>query len=342
MPDALVSTSNARTVKLWHEKLFRDWPKKSFFGQRFMSPGNDNIIKVFEDLTKKQGDNITCGIRMRNTEGFLATGTKVDGNEERLTTFTDSVSVDEKNFGIIEDSMITKQRLFYDVSSTMYESLTEQAAENIDLEYFKALDSQNTTCIYETAGTLSATATLATATAAVTAADKLNPELLTKVKPMLMTGFNRAQSPIEPVNINGIMYWVALVHPDALADLENDSTFIQGRQWALERGKDNPIFNGAWSVWNQFIIYAHENIAIGTNAGAVPYARCHILGKSALIHAWAKKPTIEKKKPAYEEQETGWGFFSIFGVKKTQFNSKDYGAANLIVARGSYSDITYS
>lgn len=307
-----------------------------------MSDENDNIVRVSEDLTKAKGDNITVGIRMRNKDGFLTSGTKVDTNEGRLSSFTDSVSVDEKNFGIVSDSIITEQRAYYDIRKELHDTLVTQAAENIDKEFFTALDSQNTTIAYQVSGVFALSATLSTATAAVTANDKLTPEFLTKIKPGLFTGFNEAQSYIEPISIDGQDMWLVLVHPDVLADLENDSTFLQSRQVALERGKDNPIFTGAWAVWNQFIIYAHQNVQIGTNASSVSYARCHVLGKSALILAWAKKPTIEKKKPPYETQETGFGFFSTFGVKKTQFNSKDYGCINLVVARGSYSDVTYS
>lgn len=342
MTDAYISSSNARTQKLWDRQLFMDWPKKSFFGKRFLSNGFDNIVRVKEDLTKNKGDAITVGIRMRNKDGFLPSGTKVDTNEGRLSTFTDQVVVDEKNFGIVNDSIITEQRAYYDVREEMHDTLVTQAAENIDREFFTALDAANTTCAYQVAGSFALSSTLATAVAAVTTSDKLSPEFLTKIKPGLFTGFNEAQSYIEPIMIDGQEMWVVLVHPDVLADLENDSTFLQSRQVALERGKENPIFTGAWAIWNQFIIYAHQNVGIGTNASSVPYARCHVLGKGSLIQAWAKKPTIEKKKPPYDTQEMGFGFFSTFGVKKTQFNGKDYGAMNLIVARGSYSDVTYS
>ena len=343
MTDAYIGTTNARAQKLWSARLAIDWPKKSFFAPRFKSTDKfENIIVAKEDLTRSKGDAITVGISAKLNNDFLASGQKVDGNEDRLTTFTDQVVVDECNAGIVEDSMITEQRAFYNMSEEMYSILTTKTAEAFDKKYFTALDSQNTTVVYNNQGTFSATATLATATSAVTAADTLTPQLLTNVKPALISGFAGRQPFIEPVMIDGMAFWVVIAHPDVLASLENDSTFLQGRQFALERGKDNPIFSGAFTVWNQFIVFAHQNIATGTNNSSIPYAQCHILGKGALVEAWAKKPVVEKKKPAYDQQEHGWGMFSLFGVKKTQFNSKDYGSVNLVVARKAISDITYS
>jgi N4-gp56 family major capsid protein len=342
MSDLNMGTSDSRTAKIWHKKLNMDVYKDSFFTSKFISKSGDGIIQEFEDLTKAKGDKITIGIVARGDDGYLPSGTKVDGNEEDLITFNDDVTVDEKNFGIANSSMISEQRAFYDMPDTMYNSLTQRAAEKMDKEYFTALDTTNTICLYKTAGTLTATSTIATAVNAVTAADKISPETLTDIKPMLVTGFNRRVYPVKPVRVDGQYFWVVLVHSDALSDWENDTTIQQARREALNRGKDNPIFTGAWAVWNQFIIFAHENIGIGSNTSSIPYAKCHILGQGALASAWAKRPTVEAKKPAYTSQEKGWGYFSIFGVIKPQYNAYDFGSVNLVVARRALSNITIS
>ena len=341
----IVNSGDARSIKLWDEKLFRDWPKQSFFGSRFLSEKGDNLVKVQMDLTKKRGESITVGIRVRGGAGYLPSGEKVDKNERSLSSFTDVVPVDAKNFGIKTDDIMTEQRSFIDYRKELQPAAIEDQAEYMDLEFFKALDAANTTVAYPSAltGGFSLTSTLGTATAAVTAAGKLSPELLTYIKPGLITGFNRKQPPIQPVLSEGGMKWfIVLVHPDVLADLENDPTFIQGRQVALEKGKTNPLFTGAWAAWNGFIIYAHENVGIGTNASSVPYAKCHILGMNSLVLAWAKKPVLENKNVAYKNEEMAVGSFSTFGIKKTQFNSKDYGAVNLVVARTALSDKAYA
>jgi len=343
MSDFNLATGDAKTAKAWHAKLKMDVYKESFFTSTFISASEDGVVQDFKDLSKGKGDNITFGIVARGTDGFLPSGTKVDSNEEDLVTFTDSVSIDEKNFGIANSSMISDQRAFYDMPDAMYNALIQRAAEKVDLEYFTALDTTNTIVMYEEAGAQKATSTIATATAAVTEADKLNPEMLTKIKPGLITGFNRTIYPIKPVKVKGKKYFIVLVHPDALADLENDTTFLAARREALARSEENPIFTGAWAVWNGFVIHAHENIAIGTDStSGVSWAKCHILGQGALASAWGLMPTVEAKNSAYKKQEQGWGYFSIWGVKKPQYDGYDYGSINLVVARTAYSDITIS
>ena len=343
MSDSNIGTSDDKTAKAWHAKLKMDVYKEAYFTSRFISTSEDGVVQDYKDLSKGKGDSITFGIVARGTDGFLPSGTKVDDNEEDLVTFNDKVLVDEKNFGIANSSMISSQRAFYNMPDAMYNALIQRAAEKVDLEYFTALDTTNTIVMYEEAGAQKATATIATATAAVTAADKLNPEFLTKIKPALLTGFARKTYPVKPVKVDGRKYWIVLVHPDALADLENDSTFLSARREALARSKDNPIFTGAWAIWNGFVIHAHENIAIGTDSSSgVSWAKCHILGQGAIASAWALSPTVEAKNSAYKQQEQGWGYFSIWGVKKPQYDGYDYGSINLVVARTAYSDITIS
>jgi len=342
MADAPISTGNARTAKLWLAQLFIDTPKSSFFGKSFWSTKQDNLIYVDEQLMNKAGDEVTVGVRQRMDTGYLPSGTKVDGNEGRITTFTDSFLVDNKNFGIVSDDPLSEQRAFYNMLEEDRKALIEQAAENMDQEFFNALDSTNTTSVYLEGDVVKATSTLATATEAVTAADKLSPELLTILRAQAMTGFNRRQTPLMPIRVDGENFFILLTHNDALADLENDSTYLAGQREAMERGKTNPLFRGAKSVWRGIIIFAHENISIGTNTSSVSYVQSHLLGQNALSIVFAKKPTIEKKKPAYDNEEHGWGHFSIFGVSKLQFNSKDYGAITVVTSRSKLSDIAIS
>jgi hypothetical protein len=50
------------------------------------------------------------------------------------------------------------------------------------------------------------------------------------------------------------------------------------------------------------------------------------------------EPRIVQKNVAYNIEEQAWGVFAIGGIKKPQFNSKDYGSASFIVARPQLTD----
>ena len=342
------STSSAETKKLWSEALFRDTAKKSYF-DKFTGDGSNNVVQMKADLTKDKGDQIYFFIRHRTTSGFLASGTPVEGNEQNMSTADDSVTVDEKNFGVKDGGMIKRQRAFYDTDSEMFQALTDQGAENVDQEHFTALDSQNTTVFYKVSGVFTITATLATATAAITATDTLDADFINTFRPWLVTGGNRSQAPIRPIKVDGRDYYILLVHPDVTSDLKKDATFHAAQREALERSKSNPIFSGALGVWDGIIIHEHENIALATNGGLgtnVPYAKCHVLGAQSLMIGWAQKPDVVPDKFSYG-QIHGLAWLSMFGIAKPQFTNaagttKDYGSVNVILARTQISDKSYS
>jgi hypothetical protein len=125
-----------------------------------------------------------------------------------------------------------------------------------------------------------------------------------------------------------------------LADLENNTSFLQARREAETRGKDNPIFTGAYAIWNGVVIHAHENVTTGTTGGTggnVPYTQSYILGERALVAGFAKYPEIVQETFSYG-QEHGYASLAMFGLEKPQFNSMDYGSVCVVTARTQISD----
>ena len=296
MGDIPIGTSDARTQKLWEEMLLIDTPKAQFFNEGTQSRNGDSIVYVSDRLGSQKGDVVTLGIRQRLNRGWLPSGVKVDGNEYNLKTIVDTVSVTDKQFGITSNDRLSEQRAFYNMPKEDRAAIIDNAAEATDQDFFTALDATNTHTIYKDAGDIKATATVATAQNAVTAVDRLTPELLTQLYAIASTGFNRRRTPLMPLRIDGQKYFVLLTHPDGLAELENDTTFLAGQREAMQRGADNPLFLRAKSVWRNIIIMSHENVTIGTGTIA-PYVRSHLLGANALGYAWAQKPIIEAKTP---------------------------------------------
>jgi N4-gp56 family major capsid protein len=304
-----------------------------------MLPGS--VIQNLDGLKAQKGISQTYGLCPRIGKGFIASGALLSGNEYRTSDYTDTVTVEELKMGVIEDSMLEKQAAFYDVVAAQYNAIVEAAAEAVDLKYFDATFLSPTTTAYYQAGALKITATKATAVAAVTAVDLVDPEFFTRIKPMLMTGFNRAQTPIQPININGKNYWVVLLSPDAISDLECDTTYQNAMKEAQVRGSENPLFTGASAIWNQFVFHSHENVPIGTNSGSIAYTEGAIFGQHALTRAFALELYIREKRVEYEGEQTGIGIFGMGAIKKAVFNSKDYGMVNLALARTALADKAY-
>ena len=340
-----VPSGSTQAKEIWDEQLWRDSQKQTFFS-KFSSELGNSIVYEKKELTKSQGELIRFGLRARMASGYLPSGTDVRGNEGKLSVYMDAVTVDEKNFGIIDNGMITRQRAFYDMDSSSKQVLIDQTAENLDREHFTALDATNTNIMYLANGVATRTSTLSTAKTALTATDVLDPEFITKIKTWAKT--NRVNGiPLQPVMVGGKPYFVLLVHPDQLADLEIDSTFAQARREADLRGKENPIFTGAYAVWNGVIIHDHENITIGTNAGAganVAYAQSYLLGERALCLGWAKMPTVVAEEVSFG-QKHAFASLSMFGIKKPQFTvpgtstTTDFGSIVVMTARTNVSGL---
>ena len=335
MGKTFIPAGSDAAKKIWDEKIWREAKKMSFF-DKFTSATGSSVVYEKNELEKTKGDVIAFGLRARLDKGYLPSGTPVEGNESALNTYMDAVTVDEKNFGVRDGGMIVRQRAFFDMDAEAKAALQDQQAENLDYEFFKALTLTNTSVLYEDAGVFKRTATVATAQNAVTTADLLNPEFISKAKNWALT--NRvSQVPLKPIKIDGRNYLVLLCHPDQLTDLELDTTFAQARREAEVRGKDNPLFSGAYAIWNGVVIHAHEDVTVGTGT-ITTFGRSYLLGERALCVGYAKTPTIVSDTFSYG-QENGYASLAMFGVKKPQFNSMDYGSVCLVTARTNVSGV---
>jgi N4-gp56 family major capsid protein len=231
-------------------------------------------------------------------------------------------------------------RASFDMPAESRTALLNWGAEKIDSLCFTALDASPTKLIYSTSGTITGTTTEATAKAAITASDKLTPSMVSALRVWAKTGGGRGQIPIRPVKINGRDYYVLIVYPDVLYDWKTNSTVQQSYREAMQRGSDNPLFTTASYVWDDVIIHESEWITTGTDGGgaSVPYAKCQLLGAQALQAAFGERPSIVEDSEDYEE-DWFYAWRMTFKVQKAKFNSKDYGALCLYVARSNMSGL---
>lgn len=329
------ATSDALTKKAWEEKLFRDTVKMSYFS-KFMGSSSDGMVQVNEKLSKDKGDNITFGIRMRLQGAGVNSGQALEGNEEKLQTYSFNVSLEEYAHAVRDRGPLDRQRAMFSIDEESQDALKGWGAEKIDSLCFTTLFASASKIFYrdQAAGAISSTATAATAKSALGANSLITPALISAVKAWANTGGNRAQTPLRPIRINGKNYFVLLIHPDAMYDIKNNSDFAQARREALQRGNDNPIFSGSEAIWDGVVIHEHENCPIATDggSGAVAWTKGALLGAQALVWAWGKRPNVVAKEFDYG-REHGYAWSMISAAGKPSFNSKDYGSVQLYLAR---------
>lgn len=333
MAKTAFATGNALTKKAWDESLFRDTVKDSFFN-KFMGSTADNIVQTNEKLSKDKGDKVTFGIRMRLSGNGVTSGQILEGNEEALTTYSDDVTLEEYAHGVRDRGPLDRQRAMFSIDEESVAALKGWGSEKIDNLIFKALETSPSKVFYKTP-TLTSTTTLATATTAVTAADsKITPALISYAKTYAMTGGNRTQTPLRPIKIDGKAHYLLLIHPNVMFDLQQDSTFAQAIREAEVRGKENPLFSGAFAIWDGVVIHTHESAPFYTNGGAggaVPYCHGQLLGAQAVMWAWGKRPEVKSEQFDYG-REHGYAWSFIAGTDTPTFNSLRYGAVSVVVS----------
>lgn len=343
MAKTAVATGDNLTRKLWDRKLFIDIQKESYF-TKFENTEGTSFVHVKTDLEKVKGDNITFGIRMRLGKPFIVDG-QSEGNEHAITTHDFNVSLHKYRVPVRDDGELTRKRAIWDVEKESRAAIVEDAAEKLDELKFTVLGTSLTRNFYCSALTASlhtsASPTVAKAglTAAGPTSCDITPELISFAKTWALTGGDRTQTPLQPVKIDGKKYLVLLIHPDQRYDLARDAVMLQAHREARERGKDNPLFSGADFIWDGVIIHSHENIEIGTNAGAgaIPYGKALLLGKQALCMAWGRRAKVVRKTFDYDN-EIGFDWSAVLGVGKPVFNGFDYGVCGFWTSRTQISD----
>lgn len=340
MSKTVIATAATIAKKVYDEKVFRDTLKDSFFGSKMMSGNGSKPVYTKDDLEKGKGESIIFALRMRATGVGVSGEATLEGNEESLTTYSLTVTLDQYRHAIRDEGKLTRQRPAFDLEDEMTMAIKDWGTEKIDALCFDYLGisdnavSDPTKVFYKTsAGVLAGSAS--TAKTALTAADsKITPALLMAVKAWSKTGGGRAYVPIRPIMSEGRGLLFAVSHPDAFYDMKIDSTYQQFMRDAEVRGKDNPLFTGAIAVIDNVVLHENEKCNVATDGGgaSVAWTKASVFGQQALCWAWGERPKVIERDFDYgQELGKAWGI--IAGLKRSAFNSLDYGSVGLWLAR---------
>jgi N4-gp56 family major capsid protein len=147
---------------------------------------------------------------------------------------------------------------------------------------------------------------------------------------------------IQPLNINGDDKYVMFLHPSQVKDLRTDvsssritwydtqKALLQGGQGASK----NPIFTGALGEYNGVILHESFRVPNGVNSSTAAKIanskRAILCGKQAGMIAYGREYSGSTKYKWEEElfdykRSLGVGLGCVWGLKKSVFNSNDYG-----------------
>ena len=164
--------------------------------------------------------------------------------------------------------------------------------------------------------------------------DTFSASLIGKAKRLATADKNTM---VQPIRIGGKDTYVMVIDQWQARDLIADPIWREAQQYANVRGKDNPIFSGSLGMYDGVVIHQHPNVLrTATGSGGIKVGHALFLGAQAAVFAVGGNPEWNEERDDYNNQ-TGFSFGRIFGIKKSQFkydevNWTDFGVVNVMTA----------
>ena len=341
MANTSYGVNDALAVKLWSKKLFQEALKQTYIS-RFMGKGSSSIIQIKDETSKGAGDQITVGLRMQlSGNGVQGDGT-LEGNEEALTTYSDAIVINQLRHAVRSAGKMSEQRVPFSVREEARMGLQDWWADRLDTWFFNQIGGNTAVSDTRYTGNQAALAPDAShkvylngsadesATSAyvfdITVIDKCVEKAKT-LSPM-----------IRPVKVGGEDKYVMFLHPYQVFNLRTNTT---SGQWlditkaALSGAKEsgNAIYNGALGEYNGVVLHEATRVPLGVNsstgAAISTVRRAVFCGAQSAVMAYGKD-TQGGEMSWVEEMfdygnQLGVSAGMIAGIKKTRFNSADFG-----------------
>ena len=329
-------------VKLWSRKLFQEIIGSTYTG-RFMGTSDKSLIQIKTETQKSEGDKITFGLRMLLTGAGIQGDNALEGNEEALTTYSDSVTINQLRHAVRSAGRMSEQRVPFSIREEARMGLQDWWTERMETSIANQLtgntgqaDTKYTGNVATTAPSTAGSVTRIICGGSETAEGSLSATTTHAIK---LADLDRAvalaktQSPrIRSISVDGKNMWVAFLHPYQIYQLRRDAStagnFYDVQKAMLQGGKisDNPIVTGASFVYNNVIVHEWDYLPLVPSQTV--YRRGVFCGAQSAVIGFGQGNT--QNKMTWEEElfdygnQLGVAGGCIFGVKKTVFNSIDF------------------
>jgi N4-gp56 family major capsid protein len=320
------------------------------------SKGGDRVTVGLR--TKLAGDGKSEGQTLEGNEESLTT------YSQNLTINEIRHAVRNRNEGTID-----QQRVLFDLRTEAKAALKDWIAERLAISFFlhacgytgatythRSLTVDKTLTVYNLGNTVTAPSTNRKIFAAAGAGesnttdegiesdDVFDLSLLDYAKEKAKT----AGIPLRPAKVDGGEYYVAYLHPYQVTDLRRSTDTGQWMDFTRAaytgKGKDSPLFSGALGMYNGIILRESENVCPGVNSSTSAtistVRRAVFLGAQAALMGMGtgfNAPAGEMGANAFKwkEEEFDYGHElgvacnALIGMKKSVFNSEDFGAITI-------------
>lgn len=352
---------DALAVQRWSNSLAIEAEKNQYF-TKFMGTGDDSLIKIKTELAKQAGDKITFALRMKLAGDGIEGDNIIEGTtaEEALSFYSDSLYIDQRRKGTKSKGKMTEQRVPYNLRKEGRDALAIWFAEDYDeqcMMYLAGARGIDTSFHVSTSYTGRANntflppdsthivaggdATLTTATIKgiasqyystdMDSSDTMDLALIER----LVSKAETTDPMMQPFLVGGEKRFVLLMHTWQAYDLRkatstNDWIDIHKNT----DGQDSAIYKNALGEYAGVVLHKHRNvIRFDDTCGSWSSqyaARALFLGAQAGMIAWGGgSPGVGRYSWNEDKDDRGNALAItagvIYGVKKTRFNSKDFG-----------------
>lgn len=351
--------NDALAIKLWSKKLDHEALKYTDIGPLIGDDAN-SIIHRKSELDKGPGDQVTYGLRMQLSGSGFTENQLAEGNGEALTTYSDALIINELGHvvGVKSEYTIDQQRVPFNLRDEAKGGLADWWAKRQSVSFFNHVCGYTITTDTRFTGLNAVVAVASTriirqSTRAsddlLVSTDTFTIDLIDKAKEVAITSTPK----IRPVMVRGSQgggnggrrdfnatltdKFVMYLHPYQVTDLrKNTSTGqwldITKAAYTGLAATNNPIYSGAIGEYNGVILRSAYDITTGvsaTSTDAPNVRRAVLLGGQAAMIGFGMKNSASKYRWNEElfdhKRRLEVSAWAIWGLKKTVFNSTDYG-----------------
>ena len=347
-----IAFGDPKAQKKWSGSLFVDTVKKSYFDRKFVSESDNAVIQRLTDLESDAGDTIDFDLSVQLREKPTSGDNRLEGKEENLRFFSDQVQIDQLRKGVSAGGKMSRKRTAHNLRRVAKDRLSDYWSKYIDELNFIYLSgarginedfTEDLTYVGHAGNPIQAPDAAhlvfggtATSKATISAGDKMSKAVIEKavVKAKTMRSVDPTTANMLPVMINGEAHYVCLMSEFQAFDLRTADTsgWIEIQKAAVTaEGRNNPIFKGGLGMINNAVLHSHDSAIRFADYGAggnVAAGRALFMGRQAGVVAYGSAGGLrftwtEVTKDHGNEPTVAAGI--IIGVKKTRFNSKDFG-----------------
>jgi len=337
---AYTDAATGLTVQQWDDKYFSEYLGNHPF-KSYMGTGENSIIQVKENLTKKKGDSITFALVNKLTNSANDGTSLLVGNEESMTSRSHKLTVGlRRNAVVVREfeeqisSIGLRNAAKAQLMNWSVEEDTDRIIEELGsingVKYGSATEAQKDAWLTDNAdrvlfgaakGNNSSNDHSASLANIDNTADKLTPEALSLMKRMALS----CNPKIRPIRIEGDnrRYFVVFAHPLVFRDLKDNSTIKQAQREVSLKMENNRLFKGGDIYWDGMIIHEVDDMPTlaGVGAGSIDVGRAVLCGAQSLGLGIASRWETREKKEDDFGNEKGIAVRAIDGLDKMTFGT---------------------